>query len=47
MLAATLLSIHNIATLIQLVTEAREAILTGTFDEFAATFFALQNQSNA
>jgi queuine tRNA-ribosyltransferase len=47
MLAATLLSIHNIATLIQLVTEAREAILTGTFDEFAAAFFALQNQSNA
>jgi queuine tRNA-ribosyltransferase len=46
MLAATLLSIHNISTLIQLVNEARDAILTGTFDQFAAAFFALQNQSN-
>lgn len=37
-LAATLISIHNIATLLQLVKDARQAILNGTFDAFAADF---------
>lgn len=42
MLAATLLSIHNITTLITLVSEARSAILAGRFEQFAAEFFAAQ-----
>jgi queuine tRNA-ribosyltransferase len=35
MLAATLLSVHNLHTLIQLATDMREAILVGEFEEFA------------
>ncbi len=38
MLAATLLSIHNIHILLGLVRAMRRAILEGTFDQFAATF---------
>ena len=38
MLASTLISIHNIYTLLQLVRDARQAILNGTFEEFAAHF---------
>jgi queuine tRNA-ribosyltransferase len=41
MLASTLISIHNIFTLLQLVRDARQAILDGAFDDFAALF--LQN----
>jgi len=37
-LAATLISIHNIYTLLQLVRDARQAILNGTYEEFAAHF---------
>lgn len=44
MLAATLLSIHNIFTLIQLMGDIRQAILESRFDAFAAAF--LQNQVN-
>jgi queuine tRNA-ribosyltransferase len=40
MLAATLVSIHNIYTLLQIVRDARQAILAGTFDAFAADFLA-------
>ncbi len=40
MLAATLISIHNIATLVNLVQDARQAILEGVFDEFADDFLA-------
>lgn len=39
MLAATLLSIHNLHTLIQLAADIREAILSSRFDDFAAQFF--------
>jgi queuine tRNA-ribosyltransferase len=39
-LAATLISIHNIHTLLQLVRDARQAILTATFDAFATDFLA-------
>lgn len=39
MLAATLLSIHNLHTLIQLATDIREAIFASRFDDFAAEFF--------
>ncbi len=40
MLAATLISIHNLWTLLQLVRDARQAIFDGTFDAFAADFLA-------
>ena len=40
MLAATLLSIHNIHTLEELVRKAREAIFAGTYDSFAEEFLA-------
>lgn len=40
MLAATLLSIHNIQTLVSLVDGARNAILAGTYDDFAEDFLA-------
>lgn len=38
MLAATLISIHNLFTLLQLVRDARQAIIAGSFDRFAAEF---------
>ena len=38
MLAATLISIHNIYLLLQLVRDARQAILNGSFDQFAGAF---------
>jgi queuine tRNA-ribosyltransferase len=40
MLAATLLSIHNIHTLLQLVRDIRLAILENRFDHFAAEYLA-------
>jgi len=40
MLAATLISIHNIQTLVSLVNDARAAIIAGQFDDFADTFLA-------
>ncbi len=40
MLAATLISIHNIQTLVSLMNDAREAIIAGQFDHFANTFLA-------
>jgi queuine tRNA-ribosyltransferase len=48
MLAATLISIHNIATLVFLVQDARKAILEGTFEQFAEEFltqYALTEKS--
>lgn len=39
MLSATLLSIHNLHTLIQLAGDIRQAILEARFDDFAAQFF--------
>jgi queuine tRNA-ribosyltransferase len=38
MLAATLISIHNLYMLLQLVRDARQAIIAGDFDRFAADF---------
>ncbi|MBE0699013.1 MAG: tRNA guanosine(34) transglycosylase Tgt [Anaerolineaceae bacterium] len=38
MLAATLISIHNLYMLLQLVRDARQAILADDFDRFAANF---------
>lgn len=43
MLASTLLSIHNIHTLVNLVKDARAAILTGNFNEFADAFLTEYN----
>ena len=40
MLAATLLSIHNIHTLEELVRRARAAIFAGTYSAFAEEFLA-------
>lgn len=40
MLAATLISIHNIQTLVELAGDAREAIIAGVYDDFAADFLA-------
>jgi queuine tRNA-ribosyltransferase len=40
MLAATLLSIHNLHTLLQLVREIRQAILENHFEAYAAEFLA-------
>ena len=40
MLAATLISIHNIQTLVTLVKDAREAIVAGRFDDFADSFLS-------
>jgi queuine tRNA-ribosyltransferase len=39
MLSATLVSIHNLHTLVHLARDMRQAILAGTFDQFAADFF--------
>ena len=44
MLAATLLSIHNIHTLEELVRQARSAIFAGTYDRFAESFLAGWNK---
>jgi queuine tRNA-ribosyltransferase len=42
MLAATLLTLHNIHTLLQLMRDLRQSILDGTLDNFTAQFFAYQ-----
>jgi queuine tRNA-ribosyltransferase len=40
MLASTLISIHNIHVLLNLVRDARKAIIAGDFEQFASTFLA-------
>lgn len=45
MLAATLLTLHNIHTLLQLMRDLRQAIVNGALDTFTAQFFADQEQS--
>ena len=40
MLAATLLSIHNLHTLITLATQLRDAIIAGNFDQIATRVLA-------
>ena len=44
MLAATLLSIHNVYTLIHLVQDLRQAILAGSVDDYAQAFFAAREK---
>ena len=46
MLSATLLSIHNLHTLLALMADLRQAILAGNLAEFAADFFAARQDSN-
>lgn len=45
MLSATLLSIHNLHTLLQLMRELRQAILGGSIDRFAQEFFENRNST--
>jgi queuine tRNA-ribosyltransferase len=45
MLAATLLSIHNLYTLLQLARDMRQAILDGRFEQFAQRFLAARNEN--
>jgi queuine tRNA-ribosyltransferase len=40
MLAATLLSIHNLHTLIQMAYDIRQAILEGRYDDFTQEYLA-------
>jgi len=44
MLSATLLSIHNLHTLIQLAMDMRQAILENRFEQFANQFFSERQQ---
>lgn len=46
MLAGTLLSIHNLHTLVQLMADLRAAILSGELDQFASEFFASQQTAS-
>ncbi len=46
MLAATLLSIHNLHTLLQLAREIRQSILDSRFDDFATRFFESEKFQN-
>jgi tRNA-guanine family transglycosylase len=45
MLAGTLLSIHNLHTLLQLTRDMRQAILNGQFDTFAKNYLDRLHQS--
>lgn len=47
MLAGTLLSIHNLRTLVRLAQDMREAILQGRFQAFARRFFQPDEEANA
>lgn len=47
MLSATLLSIHNLHTLLELARQMRQAILDGRFDTFADEFFANRDPQDA
>ena len=46
MLSATLLSIHNLHTLLQLARDMRQAIIEGRFDAFAERFFEEREKAN-
>ena len=45
MLAATLLTLHNLYTLITLMRDLRQSIFDGTLDTFTAQFFADQEHT--
>ncbi len=47
MLGSTLLSIHNLHTLIDLAKEIREAIIADRFDQFAAEYFSQPSEAKA
>lgn len=46
MLSATLISIHNLHTLVQMAREMRNAIFDGTFDAYAERFFQARAQTH-
>jgi queuine tRNA-ribosyltransferase len=46
MLSGTLLSIHNLHTLIRLAKDCRESILSGKFEDFANSLFPVDTKSN-
>jgi queuine tRNA-ribosyltransferase len=46
MLAATLLSIHNLHTMISLAAEIRQSIMDGNFDQFASQFLQVHSELN-
>ena len=46
MLGATLLTIHNLHTMLSLMTDIRGAILTGGFEDFRAAFWEMRQRSN-
>ena len=47
MLSATLLSIHNLHTLINLTKEIRLAIIAGTFDQYKESFFEARRRAGS
>lgn len=47
MLSATLLSIHNLHTLVSLMADLRQAIIAGNLDSFAADFFNARQENSA
>ena len=47
MLSATLLSIHNLHTMISLAAEIRQSILVGNFEQFASQFHRVHSELNA
>ena len=46
-LAATLLSIHNLHTMLTIAWELREAIMAGTFEDYRAAFWAAREHEDA
>ena len=46
MLAATLVSIHNIQFLVTMMKQSRQSILAGQFSDFAVDFLARYQSSN-
>jgi queuine tRNA-ribosyltransferase len=45
MLSATLLSIHNLHTLLQIAHGLRQAVLDSVLDQYAAAFFAARQSA--
>jgi queuine tRNA-ribosyltransferase len=46
MLSSTLLSIHNLHTLLKMAAEIRESIIDKTFDVYSQNFFRLRNEED-
>jgi tRNA-guanine family transglycosylase len=46
MLSSTLLSIHNLHTLLKMAAEIRESIIHDTFDVYSEDFFRHRNEED-